>query len=115
MTTDPATGADTLQSVLQRAAARGFEGQLVARADGLVRCHECHNDVNPAALDGEFVDRLEGASDAADLLMVVWTTCPVCGVKGTLTLGYGPNASDADVQVSPHLAIERARPSVPAD
>jgi hypothetical protein len=41
--------------------------------------------------------RLEGSSDAADLLLVVMSRCPNCSRRGVLTLGYGPNATEDDV------------------
>ena len=46
--------------------------------------------------------RLEGASDPADMMMVVPTTCPECGARGSLILHYGPAASaeEADVMAA---------------
>lgn len=38
-------------------------------------------------------------SDPDDMLMIVAVTCPVCGARGTLTLGYGPIASIEDTDV----------------
>lgn len=64
-----------------------------------VRCLECGCS-SPVRLFGVArVHRLEGASDAADELIVVEVTCPGCGRGGTLTLGYGPAASALDAEV----------------
>ena len=43
--------------------------------------------------------RLEGASDPADMSLVVPLDCPDCGARGVLVLRYGPEASmeEADV------------------
>ena len=50
---------------------------------------------------------MEGASDPADMITVVATSCPVCGADGTMVLGYGPAASDLDAAVSRALADRR--------
>lgn len=99
------TGADTLFGVLRRAQERGYRGQFVARDDGDVTCNVCDNVVNPAAIDVEHTHRLEGASDAADLLLVALCVCPACRAKGVLTMGFGPNASTGDQTVLTHLSI----------
>ena len=45
---------------------------------------------------------MEGASDPADMQLVVGATCPSCAATGVLSLHYGPTAGedDADVLVS---------------
>lgn len=106
--TDPA-GASTLLESLADAQRAGFTEQFIATADGMVRCEACSTDISAERLVVHHQDRLEGASDAADELLVARVECPDCGVRGTLTLGYGPNASDDDV------AVLRRLPSVAAD
>ena len=53
--------------------------------------------------------RIEGASDAADMNLVVWGTCPDCATGGVLTLGYGPNASVEDEAAMENLELDDAR------
>ena len=105
-------GADTLLDVLRAAAAAGYDGAFSAREGGDVDCGSCRNAVNTAALSVDAVHRLEGASDAADLLLVALAQCPVCGARGTLTLGYGPNASASDAAVLPFLDLGGAGPDL---
>jgi hypothetical protein len=81
----------------------GFTEQFIANADGTVRCDHCPSDIAADRLVVHHQDRLEGASDAADELLVAHVECPDSGVRGTLTLGYGPNATDADVAVLQRL------------
>jgi hypothetical protein len=45
------------------------------------------------------VARLEGASDPADLAIVIPLQCPHCGTDGALIAGYGPEASQAEADV----------------
>lgn len=108
-------GASTLLETLNNVKEAGFPGQFIAQDDGNIRCTACGR--TQAATDTElegFV-RIEGASDAADLNLVGWFTCPSCWAGGALTLGYGPNASAADVAVMACIDIDEApRPgSVP--
>ncbi len=73
--------------------------QFIARDDGLVECVECSSANRPDEFEIVHYRRLEGASDPADMLIVVWSACPTCNAHGTLMLGYGPNAT------GPHAAI----------
>jgi hypothetical protein len=104
-------GSETLLDVLNEAAEAGFTAQFIARPDGLVECVEC-GAVSPTS---EFVvdgyRRLEGVSDPADMLLVAWVRCPSCGAQGTLTLGYGPNASEADASILHGFDLHGADPS----
>lgn len=93
------TGAQTLMEVLDAAADRGFGHHLVARSSGKVECTACAETSLAATIPVSRVHRLEGASDAADMLLILEARCPRCKRGGTLTLGYGPNASDADTAV----------------
>ena len=104
-------GSDTLLDVLNEAAEAGFGAQFIARPDGLVECVECGaaSATSELAVDG--YRRLEGVSDPADMLLVAWVRCPSCGTHGTLTLGYGPNASEADVSILHGFDLHGADPS----
>lgn len=101
-----ATGADTLLATVQEANADGYSAEFIARDDGTVLCTACRNAIEASDVRSERHWRLEGASDAADLMLVVASTCPTCGVGGTLVLGYGPNADDADVAVLPEIDLD---------
>jgi hypothetical protein len=104
-------GSDTLLDVLNEAAEAGFGAQLIARADGLVECVACSASSPTSAFEVEGYRRLEGVSDPAEMLLVAWLRCPRCGVHGTLTLGYGPNASEADVSILHGFDLHGADPS----
>lgn len=105
-------GASTLLEVLDSAQEAGFTHQFIATPDGHVRCSGCTSVIAADRLVVRHQDRLEGASDAADELLVALVECPACGARGVLTLGYGPNASDADDAVLRRLGGVTA--SVPA-
>jgi anti-sigma B factor antagonist len=99
-----ARDAETLTEVIEDFATRGYvhSFQVVAVAgDGppRVRCLHCRSESAPAAMPVEGVMRLEGASDPDEMMIVVASVCPVCGSRGTLTLGYGPMASSEDDDV----------------
>ncbi len=93
---DEASGATTLLEVLGEAADAGYREQFVVNDDGDLRCTQCDTTVAVADFDVEGYHRLEGASDPADMLIVVWGTCTGCGRGGVATIGYGPNAGPAD-------------------
>lgn len=109
--TSPAAGADTLIGVLAEAGEHGYQTQQIGRAAGRIECAGCDRQTPAADFDIDRVRRLEGASDAADLLLVLWSRCPSCGRRGVLTLGYGPNASDVDTTITQHIDLEGADPS----
>lgn len=106
---DPNTaeGASTLIELLDAARDAGFTEQFIAQDDGTVRCGGCDRHVDAERLVVHGQGRLEGASDAADEMLVLSVECPECDARGTLTLGYGPNASGADVAVMERLSPER--------
>ena len=105
---DAAAGGETLLDVLAEAERDGYGTQQVARSDGAVECLGCGESSDAGRFAVDEVSRLEGASDAADLMLVARTTCPSCDRKGVLTLGYGPNASDDDTDVLARLDIDAA-------
>lgn len=111
-----AQGSETLLDVLNEAADRGYGAQFIAQEDGLVTCVRCASASRPSSFDIVHFRRLEGASDPADMLIVVWSACPTCGAGGTLTLGFGPNASSADASVLALLDLHGAdaSPAEPA-
>lgn len=101
-------GSESLLDVLNEAAAAGFGAQFVARPHGVVECAECGVSGPASALEVVGYRRLEGVSDPADMLLVAWVRCPSCGAHGTLTLGYGPNASESDASILQELDLHGA-------
>ncbi len=101
---EPVAGAPsdntTLVGVLTAWEERGFGAQLIATDGARIQCVECGT-VSPAS---EFrvveTRRLEGASDPDDMVHGIAANCPVCGAGGSLVIGYGASASDADVDVA---------------
>ncbi|MCB0963374.1 MAG: hypothetical protein KDA98_08740 [Acidimicrobiales bacterium] len=91
---------DTLIGVLRRLRRDGFTEDLrPVDADGTVRCGGCGMTSPAGELAGVRQRRLEGASDPADMSIVITARCPACERKGILLLGYGPNANESDVAV----------------
>lgn len=101
-------GSTTMLEVLNDLRRAGFAGQLIAKIDGTIRCTSCNSASSPSNFSVDGYRRLEGASDAADMNLIVWANCPNCGNGGALILGYGPNASDADSAVLPDLNFDDA-------
>ncbi len=97
---EAATGATTVTAVLERLAAEGF-GAPLAPADepGRLHCAACGTTSDAAAFEVVHERRLEGASDPDDMVLVVAARCPACGRGGTVVLGYGATASEADADV----------------
>lgn len=104
------TGAESLAEVLARAERLGYETQLVARSPGRIECESCSTVTDPTDVGVDHMQRLEGASDAADMMMVIGAVCPSCGTRGVMTLGYGPNSSSTDDEVLTGLDVSEAGP-----
>ena len=96
--------ARTLLGVLAGFERAGYRGQLVER-DGAVRCVSCGTVTDAAAFPIDRVERLEGASDPADMLMVLGGRCPYCGTLGTLTLNFGPTADGGEDRLLERLVL----------
>ena len=72
------------------------DGQFRAVEGAQVECLTCHRTGPATGYPADDATRLEGASDPDDMLMVVPVRCPGCTTRGTLIVGYGPNASAED-------------------
>lgn len=96
--------ARTLLDVLRAFEEQGYRGQLAER-DGSIRCLTCETLTDPAVFPVDRVERLEGASDPADMLMVVGGRCPFCGTLGTLTLNFGPTATGGEDRLLERLVL----------
>lgn len=105
----------TLTAVVDSYRESGFAGDFWVEDDGTVRCGRCQSVIDPKRLEMHSLRRLEGASDPADMVSVVATTCPVCGADGTLVLSYGPMAAAGDARVSLALRDARRDQVLPAD
>src|SRR4051794_16538329 len=103
---EPANPTDTpLRDVSDSLSGTGEEGQFRATEGSRIQCLTCRNDAPADRYRAADAARLEGASDPADMVMVVPVTCPACGASGSLILGYGPNASAEDADAL--AAMER--------
>ena len=88
---------DELRSVLARLADDGWDAQLIpGPLPATLRCGRCREAHRLDAWQVDDERRLEGASDPDDMVLVVAATCPSCGARGTIALGYGPEASEVD-------------------
>ncbi len=90
------TDGSTLTEVLEGYALAGFTGDFSGGDDNTVECHTCSTRTHANRLRMSSLRRLEGASDPDDMYAVVAITCPNCGTRGTLILGFGPNAPAED-------------------
>jgi hypothetical protein len=91
--------AQTLAGVLAELENEGYSSQFAAQPAGRIRCIACGREFAPDGTSVATVRRLEGASDPDDMLAVLPVTCPKCAVRGTLVLGFGPEApmEDSDI------------------
>lgn len=100
----PAYGA-TLGEIMGTMDAAGFSGQMAARPGGVILCFTCRQESPAADFELQAQRRTEGASDPADMLAIVGLVCPRCGARGTVVLGYGPEADPDDAEVLVHLGV----------
>ncbi len=103
---DSVGGGATLLEVLNTLRERGYDGQLIPQDDGSLRCPACDTATPASELDVVGFQRLEGASDPADMNIVVWAVCSGCSANGVAIIGFGPNASDADQAVLEGIDLE---------
>lgn len=108
----------TLTAVLDAYRASGFAGDFFVEEGGdggaVVRCGACASTLDPRRLAAHSIRRLEGASDPADMMSVVATSCPVCGTDGTLVVAFGPMASSGDAEVFAAMRDLRGDDVLPA-
>lgn len=89
----------TVEAVLTGFAEKGFVGDLWSKPNGHILCGACRATSPAGAFEIGMQRRLEGASDPADMQLVVGATCPSCGARGVLSLHYGPTAGQEDADV----------------
>ncbi len=108
-----AQDAQTLTEALTTIEAAGYRAQFRASDDAQVQCFTCRSLTHASSIRVETLSRLEGVSDPADMLAVVGITCPLCGAKGTLILGYGPDSTAEDSLVLQAMGDGRIGTGVP--
>ena len=96
----------TLTAVLDELTADGFTASFVPRPGGELMCTTCRDTFPATELEPEQVRRLEGASDPDDEVIVIGAACPRCGAHASVTLGFGPTASDDDAGVVADLDLD---------
>ncbi len=113
---DNATGDEpTITEVLAGYAEGGFSSSFLVTDDCQLECAEC-GAVSPAnSVSMSSLRRLEGASDPADMIAIVAMTCPACGARGTVALGFGPMATLQDSEVLKNLRDDRGDAKAPAN
>jgi hypothetical protein len=89
----------SLSAVLGQLERAGWEGQFMPLEGGDIRCLTCRSEFPATGADADEMRRLEGASDPADMLIVVPLVCPACTTKGVVVANFGPDASGADADV----------------
>jgi hypothetical protein len=104
---EAAASESTQQGVIERYEAQGYTGHFGARPGGQVKCFKCESTTDAENIHMHGLHRLEGASDPGDMMAIAAVECPGCGVKGTLTLSYGPAASGEDKAVLAALRDRR--------
>lgn len=93
----------TLVEILGELSQAGYVGDFVVGADGAVCCRVCGTcqPADSVALDGQ--RRVEGASDPADMAVVLAVRCGSCNQKGSVIVRYGPEASEGEAALLQHL------------
>jgi len=89
----------TITDVLEGYAQGGFSSSFVVTDDAQLECVECITVSSPDRFKMSSLRRLEGESDPSDMVAVVALTCPLCGARGTVILGFGPMATSQDADV----------------
>lgn len=89
----------SLTETLDQWSTEGYTGVFVVRAEGHLECRSCNARFSADAAEWDGHDRLEGASDPDDMLLVAAGRCPRCGASATVVLRYGPTASAEDADI----------------
>jgi hypothetical protein len=111
----PPSDYTTLTDVLEAYAQGGFTSSFAVTDEAQLECIECGTVSDPESVSMSSLRRLEGASDPDDMVAVVALTCPACGCKGTVVLGYGPIASPQDSDVLKSLRDDRGDVRAPGN
>jgi len=101
--------AATVGEIMATLEAAGFGAQMAARPGAVIVCFTCHEESPAADVELLALGRTEGASDPADMLAVAGLICPRCHARGTVVLGFGPDADPDDAEVLVRLGVDRGR------
>jgi hypothetical protein len=88
-----AQDAQTLTDVISELERAGYVGQFRVLEFGRLQCLSCRQELDGHEIRIDSIQRLEGASDPADMLAVPALSCPRCQTHGTVILSYGPDAT----------------------
>jgi hypothetical protein len=99
---------ETMQAATARLEAAGFVGVFHVRDEKLV-CPVCNHLHDPENVMIHEIVRFEGASDPDDEAAIFALECPVCDVRGTWTVAYGPSMSADEAAVAPRLRDVRSK------
>jgi len=111
---DHAPSGLTIRDALVSAASKGYDLQFVAEDGGVIETSDASVSVAAREVAVDVIWRIEGASDAADQLLVAAVVAP-SGERGSLLLTYGPSASVVDDSVMQDLDIRSAEPGLPPE
>jgi hypothetical protein len=99
--------------VLAGYADAGFDSSFSVLPGSRLECLSCRQ-LSPAGMiTMTSLRRMEGESDPDDMVAIVAVTCPACGERGTLVLGFGPAATAEDADVLRDLHDERDSDDMP--
>jgi hypothetical protein len=110
---DPAD--DSLLEVERRLHLDGWTGQFRAVDGAQLECLTCRKTFPAGACDADRVIRLEGASDPADMAIVVPVECPHCATRGTFVSNYGPEVTPEEADVLRSISRSPAEGSSPGN
>jgi hypothetical protein len=100
----------SITEVLAAFESDGYRAQFRVLDGGRVECLTCRQVSAASDVELARLGRLEGASDPAEMLAVAALVCPHCHTRGTVVLGYGPEATREDSEVLLALDDERVEP-----
>lgn len=110
----PPSDNTTMLAVLEQYAQGGFHHSFEVDEDGpSLTCPVCGAESPVATVELHSLRRLEGASDPDDMVAIAAVSCPACGAKGTLVLGYGPSSTRVDAETLLALRDCRSEPGPP--
>lgn len=90
----------SLAEVLHEFVTAGFSSDFELDDDtGAVTCISCSTATRPEELAVAASRRIEGASDPADMTIVIGARCPSCDTQGVVICRYGPEASVGDAKL----------------
>lgn len=113
--TDQPSDNTTLVEVVESYRHAGYATEFWVEEGATVRCDTCQSTLDSKRLPVRSQRRLEGASDPSDMVVVIATSCPVCGADGTMVVGYGPMASGEDADVLQQLGRLHGDDRLPAN